>query len=983
MSGSGPPGLGRGGRGAALMAVLQNPIRRPGQEPSASSTSGHSPPERASPSPPSSESAGPGVAARVQQQNGHSGARPSQSGEGAATKPQPSVGRGLASLYQQMQLSRGNSPVSSGSSSPSSGAVTPSGTPTPPSTGTGTPPAKPFGRGIAGLSARGSPTAVPAFGRGIAGLKQKSPPLAQTPAESSPHSPLASPTSPQGTGTTTPQLQPQAAASAVRDKPEVQVNIPPPGTSGAPIKVATNYLPIKFETEAIWQYAVSFSPHIESKKMRMGLLYTYLDNISKVRAFDGTILFLPVQLKEKVTIFKTKGLRDNTEFEVKIQLAKALQPKDCIQLYNVIFRRIMRILSMSQVGRHYYSPDLATMIPQHKLEIWPGYVTAIHEYSSGLMLQLDVSHKVLCYQTVLDTMTEIYRRNEDTFKDECTRQIVGTIVLTRYNNQTYRVDDIAWNKNPLSTFMYHDKEEMTFVEYYKKHYDKEITDMGQPLLINRPKKEQLKKPGSKASVICLVPELACRTGLTDEMRSDFRVMKDLAFHTRITPAQRHVSLRKFIDNIYQNRDALKELTNWGMSVDRDILTMGARQLRPEQIRMQNNTIVANPEADWGREMTRDRATLPVDLNHWLLVFCKRDASRSSDFLKMMERCCPQLGIRIQPPVRFQLQDDKTQTYLNCIRDAINPQLQLVVIIFPTSRDDRYSAVKKLCCVEKAIPSQVIISRTISQQQKLRSVTQKIALQINCKLGGELWSLDIPVSKMMVVGIDVYHDPARGGKSIGAFVASTNKLLTRWYSRVCFQTPQQELIDGLKLCLVASIKKYHEINHDLPQKIVIFRDGVGDGQLNIVATYEQQQLSACFEMFGETYKPSLTIVIVQKRINTRIFAASNGRQLENPAPGCVVDHTITRLNWYDFFLVSQHVRQGTVTPTHYVVVYDTSKFNADQMQRLAYKLTHLYYNWPGTVRVPAPCQYAHKLAYLVGESLKREPALELSDRLFFL
>ena len=30
------------------------------------------------------------------------------------------------------------------------------------------------------------------------------------------------------------------------------------------------------------------------------------------------------------------------------------------------------------------------------------------------------------------------------------------------------------------------------------------------------------------------------------------------------------------------------------------------------------------------------------------------------------------------------------------------------------------------------------------------------------------------------------------------------------------------------------------------------------------------------------------------------------------------------------------------------------------KRLAYKLTHLYFNWPGTVRVPAPCQYAHKL-----------------------
>ena len=32
-----------------------------------------------------------------------------------------------------------------------------------------------------------------------------------------------------------------------------------------------------------------------------------------------------------------------------------------------------------------------------------------------------------------------------------------------------------------------------------------------------------------------------------------------------------------------------------------------------------------------------------------------------------------------------------------------------------------------------------------------------------------------------------------------------------------------------------------------------------------------------------------------------------------------------------------------------------------MQALTYKLTHLYYNWPGTVRVPAVCQYAHKVS----------------------
>lgn len=36
------------------------------------------------------------------------------------------------------------------------------------------------------------------------------------------------------------------------------------------------------------------------------------------------------------------------------------------------------------------------------------------------------------------------------------------------------------------------------------------------------------------------------------------------------------------------------------------------------------------------------------------------------------------------------------------------QLQMVVVIFPTKRDDRYNAVKKLCCLECPIPSQVLI-----------------------------------------------------------------------------------------------------------------------------------------------------------------------------------------------------------------------------------------------------------------------------------
>lgn len=45
------------------------------------------------------------------------------------------------------------------------------------------------------------------------------------------------------------------------------------------------------------------------------------------------------------------------------------------------------------------------------------------------------------------------------------------------------------------------------------------------------------------------------------------------------------------------------------------------------------------------------------------------------------------------------------------------------------------------------------------------------MQLNCKLGGELWAVDIPLKNLMVIGIDVYHDASRGKKSIAGFVAS--------------------------------------------------------------------------------------------------------------------------------------------------------------------------------------------------------------------
>ena len=71
---------------------------------------------------------------------------------------------------------------------------------------------------------------------------------------------------------------------------------------------------------------------------------------------------------------------------------------------------------------------------------------------------------------------------------------------------------------------------------------------------------------------------------------------------------------------------------------------------------------------------------------------------------------------------------------------------------------------------------------------------------------------------------------------------------------------------------------------------------------------------------------------------------------------------SRAHHTPLLIVFNLLSQGTVSPTHYIVVHDNTGLKPDILQKISYKLTHMYYNWPGTVRVPAPCQYAHKLAY---------------------
>ncbi|XP_064631456.1 piwi-like protein 1 [Lineus longissimus] len=759
------------------------------------------------------------------------------------------------------------------------------------------------------------------------------------------------------------------------------------GSTGQVTQLLVNcfHLDQSHGSSVIYQYDVEFKPPVANKEQKIGIVKSRSDIIGNISAFDGWMLFLPAVLPNDPTVFTVIKRFDNEPVEVTIRLRRELPATDpvCVQMMNVIFNRVLKMMGMERIGRDYFCPNLSIAVPQHGVEIWPGYDAKIRVFEHNTMLSIDLNHRVLRKLTVLDVMYDIKQDNR--FQDKCVKEIVGQIVLTRYNNRTYRVDDIQWGQTPKSTFETRNGP-VSFVDYYAKAHNADIKELGQPLLVSKLKAKD--RRAGQTDDILLVPELCYMTGLSDQMVRDFRVMKDIAQHTRVDPTSRRKRLEGFSRELRSHDNAKQELANWGFGIDHQLATVQARVLPPEQISQwgENRFSYKPAEADWDRNMRGRPLTFTPPMTHWALLYPPNCGNQARDFVSTLQRVAEPMGIQLGVPEEVRLADPRNDTYVRALKATIHPRLVIIVCIVPSNQTDRYDAIKKICCIHHPVNSQVIVSRTLSKPQQLMSVCTKIALQMNCKIGGIGWTLTVPLPRTMICGMDTYHK--RGSRSVGAFVASVNRTFTKYHSRSAFFNESQELHDNLRTMMTASIKKFLEKNRFLPDKIFMYRDGVGDGQLDAVFQHEVKQIQDAFKAFerpdGSPYLPSLAVIVVKKRIATRFFKQA-GNQCLNPPPGTVVDDVVTNANWYDFFIISQSVRQGSVSPTHYNVIFNTMPptMSPDRMQQLTYKLCHLYVNWPGTIRVPAPCMYAHKLAYLVGDNLKDTPSPNLQDFLFYL
>ncbi|CAJ0573599.1 unnamed protein product, partial [Mesorhabditis spiculigera] len=775
------------------------------------------------------------------------------------------------------------------------------------------------------------------------------------------------------------------------------------GSAGAVVNAMANYVRVKSHVDLpIYQFHVAFDPPVDNKSWREEILRGcgIFDRV----LFDGAMMYSPERIEDG-SVYRASHPGDNgVTVQVTVKVTATFERNDpqALHVFDLLIRRAMRQTNLVCVARHYFDPKGNFSVENYPLECWPGYHTATRLHDDGMMVCIENKWKVLRSDTILNQFIKILRRTGSTteaFWAESERLVKDQTVLTIYNNRMYRLTGIDRERTARSEFTMANGSTVSFGEYFTKQYGIDEVDMEQPLLYSEGKPKQ---PGEPPQRTYLLPQLCHLTGITDEMRNDMLCMRAMSKVTRLTPDARLDMTRKWLRKVREMPDLQEFFRHWGFELDEEFIHFPARRLDEELCFGRRPGGYKGEKAEWARQVKSNGNYRSAAVNHWMVVApnTQQAITAAQKFIAECKSIGRQINMDLPEPHCFPVGGSgEANDYLDVIREKLAEaanhgiKLDMLVVILKDDNKTRYDTVKKVVCVDLPVPSQCVRVQTLigrpsdgGVNKQLGSICLKILLQMNCKMGGAPWIVKMPPKRVMFIGYDLYADSTTRGKCAGSCVSSFDQDITAWYSQCKAHENPQELGTNLGNFVRKALKKYIDNNNNqLPEKFFLYRDGVGDGQIPNVRKQEVPLVRQAAEEVAQTMAqtvPQFAFILVTKKTNTRVFTAS-GNSAANPLPGTVVDNYITRPERYDFYMVPQAVNQGTVAPVHYSIIHDDTGYDADRHHKLAFKLCHLYYNWQGTVRVPAPCQYAHKLAFLFAQTLHREANEQLRDKLFYL
>ena len=228
-----------------------------------------------------------------------------------------------------------------------------------------------------------------------------------------------------------------------------------------------------------------------------------------------------------------------------------------------------------------------------------------------------------------------------------------------------------------------------------------------------------------------------------------------------------------------------------------------------------------------------------------------------------------------------------------LTNAANANVKFLLVLLPCNDAYLYSRIKTLA--ETVIGIHTICVQ-VSKLDRPRKPNKKdpqshntrqylldagyvgnVALKFNLKLGGINHKVSDGMANRvlkntMIIGIDVNH-PAqgaiKGAQSVAGVVANkSDGDLGQWPCSLQTQEGGQEIIKrNLKQMVKERLELWRRVNNgDLPARLLVYRDGVSEGQYQDVIKFELGQIREAYKGFQakNSQEGKIAIVVVTKR-----------------------------------------------------------------------------------------------------------------------
>ncbi|XP_043221950.1 protein argonaute-2-like isoform X2 [Amphibalanus amphitrite] len=704
------------------------------------------------------------------------------------------------------------------------------------------------------------------------------------------------------------------------------------------------------------------------------------------------------------------------------QLEEALEgrqraiPFDAVQALDVVMRHLPS-MKYTPVGRSFFSAPEGYYHPLGGgREVWFGFHQSVRPSQWKMMLNIDVSATAFYKsQAVIEFMCEVLDIREvseqrkpltDSQRVKFTKEIKGLkIEITHCGSmrRKYRVCNVTRRPAQMQSFPLQldngQTVECTVAKYFLDKYRMKLRFPHLPCLQVGQEHKHTYLP---LEVCTIVAGQRCIKKLTDMQTST--MIKATA---RSAP-DREREINTLIRKVWADFNTDPYVQEFGLNIEQKMMDVRGRVLPPPRLQYGGRTKQqAVPNAGvW--DMRGKQFYSGVEIRVWAIACfapqrtVREDALRN--FTQQLQKISTDAGMPIigQPCFcKYATGPDQVQPMFSYLKTNFQG-LQLVVVVLP-GKTPVYAEVKRVGDTVLGIATQCVQAKNVNKTSP--QTLSNLCLKINVKLGG-VNSILVPSIRPKVfnepvifLGADVTHPPAGDNKkpSIAAVVGSmdghpsryaatvrvqqhrqvsrgTDRAMTvgsmdghpsRYAATVRVQQHRQEIIQELSYMVRELLIQFYKSTHFKPMRIIMYRDGVSEGQFQPVLQHELAAIREACVKLEVDYMPGITFIVVQKRHHTRLFCSDkkeqSGKSGNIPA-GTTVDSQITHPTEFDFYLCSHQGIQGTSRPSHYHVLWDDNRFDSDELQQLTYQLCHTYVRCTRSVSIPAPAYYAHLVAF---------------------